>query len=492
MAMLRLPVVGFVVPLRSFYYLGSIQSLFYLPLFLAWPSPVSARFFVMLLFALQAVLYGRLFKLSPYVVFACLALFFPYFFQHLIDTGPVALHLTSIPLIVLLLRRWVGRLEWRYPLTIALIVFLGIWVKLNYLWYVPAIALLAAAEFLFHGRPATRRAFRAGVQAALTLLVVALLCAVLFLSSDPALRSVLPYWDQLVLGRDQVPLQTYFSTFSSLRVVAAFANPLEATQRVFVPLQLTILNALYNLLLYAVLPLLFIVPSLFLRSHRVTALRSLVFYCAFLGTAFVITLAPRAALMHHAVLAFPFLILAAFQLLPVVRDLWRQGPSPSFDKISLFVVSALWVACNVALFLSVPLQTIKDPSTPDRREMFAVLNDRRIAERYVVAVTSWGAYFQKALYGPVEQSVTYVQPVDHQRGGLERAYEMARRSGRKFLVLSNTLDWQDSARAAAIDAYSLRRCEVIDPASPWQAYLETDDDPWNPCFSGGQVLGHRT
>ena len=489
---LRLPVIDALVPLRAYLYLGSVNSLLYFPLYLLWPSPISARFFCMLLLAVQAVAFGKLFKRSPYAIYAGLVLFYPYFFQHLVDTGPIILQTTSVPLFLLLMRRWFEKREWWPPVLVALIVFAAIWSKFAYFWFLPSLALLSAIDLMEH-RLALRKPH---VQASLMLqtclggAVLIALLGILVLSKNPYPDGSRAVWDQLTSSGIR-PLGELWQGFQNLRIVHAFLNPFEALQRVFMPFRPRVFMAMYDALLYVALPLILIAPAFLYRDRR-PALRASAAFCAFLLMALWITTSTRTQFAHHAVLAYPFLIIAFLEILPALERHWRDRRTGNGDRAVLVVLGGLWVACNLGAFAMIPIQFVHRDSDVGRFHIYDLLNDPRLADNYVIASSTWGTYFQKALYGPPGQSVIYLHFPDHRKGGVQELYGIARRSHRKILLITmndskdfTLYDSMDVARHIAIGKYKLRRCEAVPVDSIWQVFLEDDGDPENPCFNRG-------
>ena len=150
---------GLILPLRSYDYVGSFPSLYYYPLFLLWRSPVSARWINALFLLTQAAILSRLFRVRIGTVFLGLCLFFPYFFQHIVDTGPVSFQILTIYLLFLLFRRWAAKPSWLSPLLITLLLFCGIWTKPIYFVLLPGIAALFGIA-LIEQRRALRRHWR--------------------------------------------------------------------------------------------------------------------------------------------------------------------------------------------------------------------------------------------------------------------------------------------------------------------------------------------
>lgn len=105
---------GLVLPLRAYAYEGSSSSLYYYPLFLIWKDPRSARFLGLLFLLVQSLLLARIFNQRYEYTLLFLLCFFPYFFQHLVDTGPINFTTTSIFLLYWLMIKWLDTFKFKY------------------------------------------------------------------------------------------------------------------------------------------------------------------------------------------------------------------------------------------------------------------------------------------------------------------------------------------------------------------------------------------
>ncbi|MEM2916214.1 MAG: hypothetical protein QXT19_02565, partial [Candidatus Woesearchaeota archaeon] len=191
---------GIVLPLRENAYMGSLTSLVYYPLFLVWKSPNSVRFLGLVFLLLQALLISKMFRLRAEYAFLGLVLFFPYFFQHIVDTGNVGLQCLGVFAIVFLLNKWLKTCKIKYAALIGLAVFLGVWTKLTFLWMLPGLFLVFVYELisnkphLFKKKTISQLCF--GVLACLALLL--LLLSLLFLSTTPDKPDEKPYMSQIL------------------------------------------------------------------------------------------------------------------------------------------------------------------------------------------------------------------------------------------------------------------------------------------------------
>ena len=141
------PLVGHSLPLRSYLYIGSLPAVTFAPLWWLIRSPVAARIQGALLLAVAAVLISRLTR-SRLRNAVMASLFFPLLgVAFVADTGPVGLSVVALLATLLGLRAALNARAQRQALALALlagiVAFCGLWVKLVFVWWIPAILLFA-------------------------------------------------------------------------------------------------------------------------------------------------------------------------------------------------------------------------------------------------------------------------------------------------------------------------------------------------------------
>ncbi len=391
------------LPLRSFHYTGSLTALFYFPLFILFRTPYSARLVGMIMLIVQALLIKKLTGVRPGWAFAFLAAFMPYSFSHIADTGPVSFQTTSIFLIWALAVSWKTASETRisrsniYPALIGLLIFSGIWIKLSYFMMLPAISLLITG-WLFLNRNTFFRDKKAAWSSLRGLLVMILFSliptVILLLSKD---RNNYPYALQL-LRNDTLPLTGPEMRAGHFAQMAAYlTNPVTAAHRIFW------VNGLYSL---AGMITLITAFGFFALGIRYCIKRSRKMDIVYLNIAlFVIALSsifihPKTWAMHHIVLAYPFIILAAFQLFAAVKHTYWAKAS-----VSLFAIA------NILAYAAVPALKVQECNDPSLIKLNTFINSN-YAHDHLIVVVDWGFYFIKSLYGPKDQSVLYIIPFD--------------------------------------------------------------------------------
>ena len=219
---LKPPFFSQFLPLRSGVYEGSITGLFYYPIFMLWPSPYSARLLGAAMLGLQALLLNRVFGTRVLLGCVLLLAFMPYSFQHL--TGLQSMMATSVFLVAWLAQMWIRRMHERrrtsslWAATIGLIVFLGIWMRLNYLTIVPGILL--SVWFMVSTARKQLRAGRLYFDALCLLASLALPCWMLFAARN------LAGWPYYLVVTRAATAQTWGGFAKHLwQLLTLFGNP---------------------------------------------------------------------------------------------------------------------------------------------------------------------------------------------------------------------------------------------------------------------------
>jgi len=476
---------GLILPLRSYYYMGVTPALYYYPLFLIWKHPMSARFTGIVFLFLQAALLARIVRFRREYLFFGLLAFFPYLFQHLVETGLVGLQIVCLLGIYLLLRGWFEEPSWRRAMGIAGLTFLGVWTKLSFLWYGPALGLIAAG-FAWENRRelADRKRLRRYVtQAAVAVAVLLTVLSVLFLSTDPHDSDRYPYWDQLFgssYGSSYTVVELLdFERLRSLPVFDTVWNPWRGAERVFDPPSDLAWGILYSALLYGAAPLLWgVLTWAGWPGWRRVVRRAILAYVGFWLTVLMVFLNKEAWAMHHTVLAYPFLILSFLIPLEAIRDgATADGRLRELRRATAIGLSVL-LAANAYYFALLPSRTIDPENHPSRIALNARLADGELAGEYVYVALDWGMYFYQALYGHRDQSVLYVSPLTPSRAGALE--DLKARTGRKLLFLYHP-------RLPGHDLQALSRyfrvvpCDLTgkksDDADDWRVLIEEDGAP---------------
>ena len=416
---------GFSLPLLTYDYIGSFSSLLYAPLFALWPSPVSARLTGVIALFVQALVLARMFRLRTSVVFCALLAFLPYSFPHIADTGPVAFQTTSVLVVCYLLRRWLLCRHWRRRALMmaaaGLLIALGCWVKPTYFFVSFGLAITALGGFLLALRRRNPCWAVRTAEYALLFSCAAIPALLVYESHHPNGSPYLPVVTANYLP-GQVVLDGLGQRFQE-NVLHFLTHPLDATAPCFnVRPDLPAWNVVICLLGGVIILGGILRPRISLRWRNEILVDCSLFVLALLLVATNV----YAKSMHHVVLAYPFLLLAA------CRSVQGRQRAPVFRAALV-----LFLLLNGSLFCWFPSMLAEARRDADRKVYVARLNDdlnREDATGSVLACVDWGLYFVKALYGPRSEVVLFVCSLDDPQT-LRQAAAIARRLHRNLTVV---------------------------------------------------------
>ncbi len=395
------------LPLRSYPYVGSIQGLFYLPLYLLWKSPMSARFFGILLIGMQSVLISKTFGQPVLIVLALLLFFMPYAFQHLVDVGQLSLCTTAVFLLVFLHKRWMlaliadRRRSWLIATGIALTNVVILLFRLNNVAYMPAYVLTQAAcmgAFGFKAAWRTRRT-KLFIQACWMVGLFVLGALVWFTAIDrnnvPLYQTILRAVARSFSGESSFWLSAWNHLFRDLS--AYFLNPL-LTARVVHPVTPGWRVEGIGLIALAIMFFL----STWISASR-ARYRRFSFSClvAFFVGLISISSVSRTWGMHHLIPVFPIFIVAVFSQIP------RRG----VGKLHT-IVALCFLAINIKLYLQLVELKPRDDQYDRRLFDYNEEINERFASSHFMIVGSWGLYYTKLLYGPTDQCLIWADTSD--------------------------------------------------------------------------------
>lgn len=425
------PVFNWYLPLRSYYYVGSLTSWIYYPLFLVWPSPDSVRLLGLIALGVEAMLVGRICRYGTFKSFLLMLLFMPYSNQHVIDTGPSAWQIVCMLLIILATERWVTALArnrrrcWHYPLSIALLTFTGVWSKLSFIFYLPIIPLF----LLYHvgrertalSRPSVQKRFFA--QALLAIIVSGVLVGAL-LNSRVRVGGKRYFAVAEDVSRDSVenhPAE-YTPWKQVVYISRYFTNPLQSAS-LYCAIDSTI--SISGVLMLGCIALWLIRGAVVLHRRGDGIAFVVVNMLALLLMIAVIASFPGAYSMHHTLLGFPFLILPMVYILARVKR----------DRIIMVSLTA-FMTINLLQFHSSFRLKYGRGGHIHLVPHFEAMN-RTLAKhsaQYVFCHVDWGFYHLQSLYGSRDQCNVRAWPLDSVEGvGMVR--DVCRRTGRRPMFI---------------------------------------------------------
>jgi len=463
---------GIILPLRTFNYVGSFPSIYYYPIFLIWKSPLSARFVGLLFLLIQSILISKIFKIKYTFIFIGLIIYFPYFFQHIADIGPIAFQTTSIFILYYLFKRWFDTIKLKYPILISLVIFAGIWTKLSYIWYIPGIFFI----FLIVIFENKNRLFKEQIKEMFLQLLISsviLICLLisLFFSTNPKNSDELPYLNQLSLNQLYSSNELFRMNIMERGVFKALINPFEATQKFYYTDQTNIIIYIYDIFIFFSVPLFWIFLIKY-KGFKKEIFISILMYITFLLTFFFIFSTKNSWAMHHTIFSIPFLILSFF----VVANILKK------TRFKIFLTSwiLIFFILNIFFFLTFPSQTIKSNDDKSKIEINSILQDRYLSKNYFYVVIDWGMYYYQGLYGNKLQSVLYMQPLNKQEQ-IDQLKNLSVGYDRKILFIFDRVK-SISDEELITSNFNLRKCNLINENLIWNVLLEPDNNTQNICF----------
>jgi len=465
---------GLVAPLRSYDYVGSFPALYFLPIILLWSSPLAARLLGMLFLMGGGFLAARAFSFRPKIVIAALILTFPYLFQHLVDTGPIGVQIFFVFLLYALLDRWCARLEWRLIGAIALVTFFGIWTKPTFFWFGPGLLLFFLIHVVRHWDTLKMpghlgRLIRQGIAGAV---VLGLFLAVLLFSTapdDPAFR---PFLHQLLQSQSYSVVELLMGKWPLPSSLYAFLNPLEATQRVYEVLPAPMLSRIFSVLHYLFVPSTLLLLVLFARgfSHRKLILPTML-YVSFLLTIMMVVRTRDSWAMHHAILSYPFLILATLATIRCALGAFASAPRP-WLRMYLILCATAFIVVNILFYAIFPIQKYLVHNTPQKLVVQRIINSGSIPERTIVLALDWGMFYYSGLFGSSQKSVLFEWGLDDPNR-VEYLKNLAREHHRKLVVLYTPRDTSINAPLLRW-LMKLEPCAATPPGADWVMMAEPD------------------
>ncbi|MDD5041786.1 MAG: hypothetical protein PHX87_05285 [Candidatus Peribacteraceae bacterium] len=466
---------GFILPLRAYHYSGSFPSVYFLPIILLWSSPLAARSLGMVFMLLGGLIAARMFRFKPLHVFLGLGALFPYLFQHLVDTGPIGFHILSVFLIYALLDRWCSTLKTRYICAITLLLFCGIWTKFAYFWYVPGFAVfllihsIRHRRFLFTGR---HLALFLG-QSASALLVLLILVGSLLLSTAPDNPAFKPFLDTIIHSDALSFSELLHGVWWHSPVVTALIHPLEATQRVFEVIPANVPSLLYSVVIYLSVPLILFILLLTERKFidRKHLLVPAALMVAFFLTVVMIARTKGAGAMHHAILSYPFLILATLATIRCLLDAVAHS-SRTWLRWILIVWLAAYVIVNLIFCIKFPTQPYRFHDDPEKFLVHTMINTGSIPDRTMVLVVDWGMFYYSGLFGSSKKSVLFEWGLKDE-ARIRALQDLAHRNGRKIVVLYTSRETASNLPLIQ-QVVPLERCAATPLNAAWVLLFEPD------------------
>lgn len=434
---LKLPFTHTPLPLRSYYYIGSFPAVPFYPFWRLLGDPVAVRLQGAVFFLAWIVLAARLLRL-PRSVVALAALVFPTLLvTFLVDEGPVGLAAVLFTGALLLARRAIaveGRLRSiGWGVLGGVVLFLGLWSKLVFACFLPAVAAFVLAEGRSREGSWRRLAARRAPSLAGLALGLALPAALLLASTDLEGR---PYVAAVQRGRVSVRAGEVAQRF--VRLVRVATEPDQSAPRNVV-LTPSRLDALPPLLCVAAL----LAAALERRARR----REIAGWAAlFALTLGLLSLSAYCQWPHHAFYGLLLLTLALALALDTAGRRVRLALA-AFVLVCWSTLVPRWAGA------SYPTE-----AAPEKDELLRFVRQQGLDRTTLQVHTSWGTYYVAQLFGDPARTVVYLRALSEDPVQLAQVRELARSRGRPLLMIGSRRweRFQTPAVAALIGSPSRR------------------------------------
>lgn len=433
------PFGGHYLPLRADTYIGSINSLIYYPFFLLWPSPHSVRLMQVIALGLQAFLIWRLTGYDMLKCFFILLSFMPYAFSHILDVSVTGFQLTAAYLLIYLISRWMqsfrrdDRWCWVYPACIGLVMFLGVWAKLQFVsfWPVTAIFLLEAAvknRDMLTAHSGRARFLR---QCILMAAIAGLLTALLLNSwCGSGLSSKVRYYEwgpRFIKIALEEGGYTYSPMSHIVEMLQYFTNPLQGAEFIY---RTGMRATVSGVAIATIVAILLVHGTLRLRASGIGTGFVAACACAIAVLLVIITLHPGMGFMRHIIMVYPFILLAIFHIRARLPE----------DKTITVLLSA-FVILNAYQYYKLTKMDYRSwermhpPGyglVPDFAALRGAINP--YSGTHLYAHVDWGTYYIAALYGNRNQCNLNSWPLDSVDAA-KMVRRICRKTGRKAIFI---------------------------------------------------------
>jgi hypothetical protein len=422
------------LPLRSYYYIGSFPALPFYPLWRAVSDPVAVRLAGAVAFVVASLLACRLLRVRAASLVIASLVFPVWLVTFVVDEGPVGLSVVCLLVALLSARRAfaarAGRAAaWAAGAGFAL--FLGLWTKLVFAWWLPAFAVFLLAELWRSARPAVEIPADTGaaprrVLPALGALGLAMLAPLFLLlaSTDRAGRPYLAALRDSGFSAEPDDVEAVALRLSEYLTRGSLIAPrnvlLDASPADVLPLGLSV-----ALLLAAAL-----------RRGRRRELAGSVLLAA--ATFAFVAGSGHSRWPHHF----------AFPLLPLVLALALalDGLGARARLAAALVVACFWAT----LALRLPAAQPAAEASPDKDRLLAYVREQRLDRATLQVHATWGTYYIAQLFGDPSRQLVYMRRVMDDPARLRQVGDLARREARPVLLVSGRR-W-DRLHTVAVEA----------------------------------------
>ena len=412
---LRLPGTSAPLPLRSYLYIGSFPALPFYPFWRLVSDPVAVRLLGAACFAVATLLAARLLGVAASAIVTAGLVFPVWLVTFVVDEGPVGLSAVLLLLALLAIRRALaashtrGSAAWAAAAGLAL--FLGLWTKLVFAWWLPIVALFVFEEARRRGLSA-RALAQQRLPALLTgAALLAVPTALLLASVDRDGRRYAAALRQGGLSTEPEDVEAVALRLSAYVTDGSLAAP-------------------RNLLLPSsgldVLPLLLSLGVLALAARRSQRRREIATWGLGAALTFAFVAASGYSRWPHH-FAFPLLPLV-LALALALDSLGARG-----RLAAAAIVAVFWASLGARL----PAARTPFESSADKDRLLAFVRERGLDRATLQVHASWGTYYIAQLFGDPARMLVYARRVMDDPDRLRQMAALAREKGRPPLLVSS-------------------------------------------------------
>ena len=394
-----LNVFGHSLPLRAYSYTGFTPSLIYFPFFLLWKSYFSARILKLFVLLLLAFCVKKIAKLSGWMVSLLVLMCLPLALQFVIDLGPFAFQ----GLIALAAAYLIARSRSYVGGAIAgLIIFIGFDQKPIFSVLIIPIIVLTIALIIEKRKDFIKeRGKRLGI---IILAVISALVplSVLLLSKN---NSGISYLKELTM-HPAIGIFDFSRQYQQFQTISPYLGSFEKFGHLMYDTHnassfpTVIIWVMYGLLIIFALYKKLTDKDEDIQNSFWPFLASIF---GFIFSIWGVSRMSESGNAHHPIIAFPFLILAiAF----AIKSLQKNS-----CKIAVIVVVVI-ASLNVYMGYNLLTSPILSQHDWSRLNIINEFNNTESSRKYLYVCADWGMYYLMSLYGPKEQTVLFIDPIN--------------------------------------------------------------------------------
>jgi hypothetical protein len=419
---LRLPLTATPLPLRSYLYIGSVPALPFYPFWRLIDDPVAVRVQGAVFFLAWLLLAARLLRTGLPPLLAAALVFPTLVTTFVVDEGPVGLAAVLFTAALVAIRRALARggdpelarggaraVAW--GVVAGLLLFVGIWAKLVFACFLPAVAAFAWRELPGPWREAVRGARRSWRPLAACALAAALPTVVLLASTDVDGR---PY--AAAVRRGRISLAPAEVVERLVRLAREAGDPEEEAPR----------NVLLRRSPLDAVPVLLALAVLVAGTRRsVSAGRgAIALWAALAGlTLGLLSLSAYCQWPHHAFYGLLLLAMALALALDALGPRARVAVALGL-ALSWGGLAARWAVASYP-----------GEAAPEKDALLRFVRRSGLDRETLQVHTSWGTYYIAQLFGDPLRTVVYLRAVSRRPEALAEFRDLARARGRPLLLI---------------------------------------------------------